>query len=32
MLVNQAVTGIAYWSGVRVDGAVMRAKLAEIFG
>jgi shikimate dehydrogenase len=32
MLVNQAVTGIAYWSGVRVDGAVMRAKLVEIFG
>jgi shikimate dehydrogenase len=32
MLVNQAVTGIEYWTGVRVDGAVMRAKLAEIFG
>jgi shikimate dehydrogenase len=32
MLVNQAVTGIEYWTGQRVDGAVMRAKLAEIFG
>ena len=31
MLVNQAVTGIAYWTGLRVDGAVMRVKLAEIF-
>jgi shikimate dehydrogenase len=32
MLVNQAVTGIEYWTGVRVDGTAMRAKLAEIFG
>ena len=32
MLVNQAVTGIAYWTGIRVDGSVMRAKLAELFG
>ncbi len=32
MLVNQAVRGIAHWTGVSVDGAVMRAKLAEIFG
>ena len=32
MLVNQGITGIEYWTGLRVDGAVMRAKLAEIFG
>jgi shikimate dehydrogenase len=32
MLVNQAITGIEYWTGIRVDGTVMRAKLAEIFG
>ena len=32
MLVEQAVTGILYWTGIRVDGSVMRAKLAEIFG
>ncbi len=32
MLVNQAIAGIAYWTGVTVDGAVMRAKLKEIFG
>ena len=32
MLVEQAVTGILYWTGIRVDGSVMRAKLAELFG
>lgn len=32
MLVNQAIAGIAYWTGVTVDGSVMRAKLKEIFG
>lgn len=32
MLVNQAVTGIGYWTGRTASGAVMRAKLAEIFG
>lgn len=32
MLVNQAIAGIAYWTGVTVDGAVMRARLKEIFG
>lgn len=32
MLVNQAIAGIAYWTGVTVDGTVMRAKLKEIFG
>ena len=32
MLVNQAVKGIEYWSGVRVDGAVMLSALSEIFG
>lgn len=32
MLVNQAIAGVAYWTGGTVDGAVMRAKLAEIFG
>ncbi len=32
MLVNQAIAGVAFWTGVTVDGAVMRAKLAEIFG
>jgi shikimate dehydrogenase len=32
MLVNQAIAGIAFWTGVTVDGAVMRARLKEIFG
>ncbi len=32
MLVNQAVIGIAYWTGIEADAAVMRAKLEEIFG
>jgi shikimate dehydrogenase len=32
MLVNQAIAGVAYWTGVTVDGVVMRATLAEIFG
>ena len=32
MLVNQAIAGIRYWTGVEVDGAVMRDKLAELFG
>ena len=31
MLVNQAVIGIKYWSGVDVDPRVMRVKLEEIF-
>ncbi len=31
MLVNQGVTGIEYWSGIRADATVMRAKLEEIF-
>lgn len=31
MLVNQAIAGVAYWTGVTVDGVVMRATLAEIF-
>ena len=32
MLVNQGVLGIKYWTGVDVDPAPMRAKLAEIYG
>ena len=32
MLVNQAIAGVAYWTGVTVDGTVMRATLKEIFG
>ena len=32
MLVNQAVIGIKYWTGVDVDPAVMRTVLEEIFG
>ncbi|MCH2113569.1 MAG: shikimate dehydrogenase [Pirellulales bacterium] len=32
MLVNQGVVGINYWSGIRPDARVMRAKLEEIFG
>jgi len=32
MLVNQAVAGVTYWTGVTVDGAVMRTTLGEIFG
>jgi len=31
MLVNQGVTGIEYWSGIRPEATVMRAKLEEIF-
>ena len=31
MLVNQAVKGIEYWSGVRVDGAVMISVLSDLF-
>lgn len=31
MLVNQAVIGIKYWTGVDVEPSVMRAKLEEIF-
>ena len=31
MLVNQGVTGIEYWSGIRPDAMVMRAKLEEMF-
>ena len=32
MLVNQAIIGIAHWTGVHVDGAVMRSTLESIFG
>ena len=32
MLVNQGITGIEYWTGMIVDGAVMRARLEELFG
>ena len=32
MLVNQGITGIEYWTGVTVDGVVMRARLEELFG
>ena len=32
MLVNQGITGIEYWTGVTVDGAVMRSRLEELFG
>jgi shikimate dehydrogenase len=32
MLVNQGVIGIALWTGVEVDPAVMRAKLEQLFG
>jgi shikimate dehydrogenase len=32
MLVNQGVIGIALWTGVDVDPAVMRGKLEELFG
>ena len=32
MLVNQGITGIEYWTGVKVDGGVMRARLEELFG
>jgi len=32
MIVNQAVIGIALWTGVDADPAVMRRKLEELFG
>ena len=32
MLVNQAVIGIRYWTGIEADAQVMRRKLEEIFG
>jgi shikimate dehydrogenase len=32
MLVNQGVINIRYWTGVDVDGGVMRRRLEEIFG
>lgn len=32
MLVNQAIIGVAHWTGVQVDGAVMRSTLESIFG
>ena len=32
MLVNQGITGVEYWTGTTVDGAVMRARLEELFG
>ena len=32
MLVNQAVIGIKYWTGIDADADVMRRKLEEIFG
>lgn len=31
MLVNQGKLGIKYWSGVEVDGAVMRKKIEDIY-
>lgn len=31
MLVNQGVAGIEYWTGIRPEASVMRAKLEEIF-
>ena len=31
MLVNQGITGIKYWTGVTVDGGVMRTRLEELF-
>ena len=31
MLVNQGITGIEYWTGVRPDGGVMRKTLEDIF-
>ena len=31
MLVNQAVIGIEYWTGLRVEGRVMHDRLTEIF-
>jgi len=31
MLVNQGITGIEYWTGIRPDGAVMRQTLEDIF-
>ena len=32
MLVNQAIIGVAHWTGVQVDGVVMRSTLESIFG
>jgi shikimate dehydrogenase len=32
MLVNQGITGIEYWTGVTVDGIVMRTRLEKLFG
>ena len=32
MLVNQGITGIEYWTGMTVDGVVMRTHLEELFG
>ena len=32
MLVNQGKIGIRYWSGVDVDGSVMRNRIEEIYG
>ena len=31
MLVNQGITGIKYWTGVTVDGGVLRTRLEELF-
>ena len=31
MLVNQGVTGIEYWTGVRPEASVMRKTLEDIF-
>jgi len=32
MLVNQGKIGIKYWSGIDVDGSVMRKRIEEIYG
>ncbi|MGI9353691.1 MAG: shikimate dehydrogenase [Rhizobiaceae bacterium] len=32
MLVNQAIIGVAHWTGLQVDGAVMKSTLESIFG
>jgi shikimate dehydrogenase len=31
MIVNQAVIGIALWTGIDADPAIMRRKLEELF-
>jgi shikimate dehydrogenase len=32
MLVNQAIVGIDYWTGIAADQAIMRQTLEELFG